>query len=278
MGMASKVRKGFRLDKLATDGELPDKAAYKKRLHRLQLEMLQIQLAYRRERRRGVVVIEGGDAAGKGGAIKRLVKTLDPRGYKVYSIGRPNPDDQARHYLYRFWQRLPEPGSIVVFDRSWYGRVLVERVEGLAAPEAWGRAYDEINEFERMLVDDGIRLAKVFLHVSKDEQLRRFRARLKAPDKRWKMTPEDMRNRAHWDEYMAAYDDMFGRTSTRHARWQAIAADDKRFARVAVAKAVTDVLAKDVDLASPAVPPEFVKAALDHFGMAMLDELGLERP
>jgi PPK2 family polyphosphate:nucleotide phosphotransferase len=278
MGMAVKVKKGFRLAELATDGELSDKAAAKKRLRRLQLEMLEVQQAYRREGRRGVIVIEGGDAAGKGGAIKRLVKPLDPRGYKVYSIGRPSPEDQARHYLYRFWQRLPDPGSIVVFDRSWYGRVLVERVEALASPEAWGRAYDEINEFERMLTDDGIRLAKIFLQVSEDEQLRRFRARLAAPEKRWKMTPDDMRNRAHWEDYMAAYADMFQRTSTRHARWHAVAADDKRFARVAVAQAVTDVLGKGIDLAPPAVSPEFVRAAVDHFGVAMLDKLGLERP
>jgi AMP-polyphosphate phosphotransferase len=278
MGMAVKVKKGFRVEELATDGKLPDKASYNKDLRRLQLAMLEIQLAYRRERRRGVIVIEGSDAAGKGGAIKRLVKRLDPRGYRVYSVGPPNPVDQARHYLYRFWLRLPEPGSIVVFDRSWYGRVLVERVEGLASLEAWRRAYHEINEFERMLTDDGVRLAKVFLHVSKDEQLRRFRARLKAPDKRWKMTPEDMRNRAHWDDYVAAYDDMFSRTSTRYARWHAVAGDDKRFARVAVAQAVTDVLGRGDDLAPPAVSPEFVKAVLEYFGVAMLDKLGLERP
>jgi PPK2 family polyphosphate:nucleotide phosphotransferase len=278
MGMAVTIKKGFRLDKLEMDRGLKDKDEYDRRMAKLQLKMLQVQQAYRRDRRRALLVFEGGDAAGKGGAIKRLTGTLDPRGYRVWSIGAPRPDEQARHYLYRFWRRLPEPGQLVVFDRSWYGRVLVERVERLARVEEWRRAYDEINQFEKMLVDDGVRLVKLFLHVSKDEQLKRFRDRLKTPEKRWKMTPEDIRNRAHWDEYMVAYDDMFQRCSPKHARWHVVPSDQKWAARVAVAKIATRTLGEGVDLEPPAVSPEFVKAVPDYFGVAMLDELGLERP
>jgi polyphosphate kinase 2 (PPK2 family) len=270
------VKKKFRLADLDMDRQLA-KDAYKKRLRRLQLRMVEIQQAYRREGRRAVIVVEGSDAAGKGGAIQRLIRRLDPRQVRVWSIGPATCEERGQHYLARFWARLPEPGHIAVFDRSWYGRVLVERVEGLAEPEAWRRAYDEIDAFETMLVDDGIRLVKVFLRVSKDEQLDRFRRRLAAPEKRWKMTPEDMRNRARWDDYLEAYEDMFRRTSTKAARWQVVPADDKRFARVALATAVTGALAKGADLAPPAVSSAFLEAVIAHCGEDMLVPLGLSR-
>ncbi|MBI3706851.1 MAG: polyphosphate kinase, partial [Proteobacteria bacterium] len=164
----------IRLKRLDKDTSLVDKDAYERRLETLQMKMLSIQQAYFHERRRGIVVVEGWDAAGKGGMIRRLTEKLDPRGIRVWPIGAPEPSEQGRHYLYRFWARLPEPGTLVVFDRSWYGRVLVERVEGFAPKAAWRRAYEEINEFERWLIDDGVRLVKVFLHITAAEQVRRF--------------------------------------------------------------------------------------------------------
>jgi polyphosphate kinase 2 (PPK2 family) len=154
------------------------------------------------------------------GAIQRLIEKLNPRWVQVWSVGRPSPEEQGRHYLWRFG--LPLPGNITIFDRTWYGRVLVERVEGLARPKEWRRAHDEVNAFEKMLVDDGIRLVKLFLHMSDEEQLRRFRERVITPTKHWKMTAEDIRNRARRREYLAALDDMFALTSTAAAPWYVV--------------------------------------------------------
>jgi polyphosphate kinase 2 (PPK2 family) len=190
------------------------------------------------ERRAVVAVFEGWDAAGKGGAIRRLTAPLDPRGYVVYPIGPPEGQDARRHYLYRFWRRLPGTGRLAVFDRSWYGRVLVERVEGFATPDEWGRAYDEIQAFEQQLVDDGALLFKFFLHVSDEEQLRRFNARAHDPRKSWKLTDEDWRNRAQRDAYYQATDDLLARTHTAAAPWTVLAADCKRSARVHVLRTV----------------------------------------
>jgi AMP-polyphosphate phosphotransferase len=157
----------IRLRKLDQEMErFADKADYEKRLKNLQEEMLHIQQTYWHEKRRAVLVFEGWDAAGKGGAIRRITEQLDPRGFHVWPISAPTAGEQGRHYLYRFWQRLPEPGTFSVFDRSWYGRVLVERVEGFARPKEWKRAYDEINEFERLLIDDGARIVKLFFHIT----------------------------------------------------------------------------------------------------------------
>jgi len=219
------------------------KADYKRLLKAWQLDLLTLQQGFLRGGGRAILNVEGMDAAGKGGAVRRLVERLDPRGYKVYRIGAPDVQDQARHYLYRFWQRIPAPGELVIFDRSWYGRVLVERVEGLATEAEWQRAYREINDLERMLTDDGIVLCKLWFHIDPAEQLRRFEARLADPFKRWKMSEEDWRNRARWEEYIAAAEDMFGNTDSVAAPWTLIPANSKRHARLAALRALVRALA-----------------------------------
>ena len=251
--------KKIRLDKLKQPKAFAHRSVYEKRLVKLQDKMLEIQQTYFHEKRRAILVFEGWDAAGKGGAIRRLTEKLDPRGFHVWPIGPPRPDEQGRHYLYRFWTRLPEPGTIAIFDRSWYGRVLVERVEGLISKSVWKRAYDEIKEFERMLIDDGARLVKLFLHIPQEEQLRRFAERLSTPNKRWKLTESDLGNHLRWDDYAEAIEDMFDHTSTKFAPWTAIYAEKKWVARVAVLEAVTAALAADVDVAPPPIDPEVKK-------------------
>lgn len=258
--------KKIRLDRLPQPEPFASKAAYETRLDKLQNKMLAIQQTYFHEQRRAVLVFEGWDAAGKGGAIRRLIEKLDPRGFHVWPIGVPRPDEQGRHYLYRFWARLPVPGTVAIFDRSWYGRVLVERVEGLVRKPVWKRAYDEINEFERMLVDDGVRLVKIFLHISPEEQLKRFAERLSNPYKRWKLTEADIRDHRRWDDYVEAIEDMFDRTSTKAAPWNAIYGEKKWVTRIEVLKAVTAALEEDVKITPPPIDPEVKKLG----GMAYL--------
>jgi AMP-polyphosphate phosphotransferase len=184
-------------------------------------------------------IFEGWDASGKGGAIKRLVAPLDPRHVRVVQFAAPTHDEKRHHFLWRFWPSLPGWGGMAVFDRSWYGRVLVERVEGLATREQWLRAYDEINAFERSLADEGMLLVKFWLHTSSEEQLKRFRKREKDPLKSWKLTPDDWRNREKRGAYAEAVEDMVARTSIEpHARWHLIPAESKRYARVAVIETV----------------------------------------
>lgn len=185
-----------------------------------------------------VIVFEGWDAAGKGGAIKRLTERLDPRGYVVWPIAAPTGDDKERHYLYRFWRRLPEQGQIALFDRSWYGRVLVERVEGFCPEAAWQRAYGEINQFERQLVDFGTIVLKFWLHISRDEQLRRFEERKRTHYKSWKLTDEDWRNRGKWQNYQNAVEEMLLKTSTQEAPWTIVEANNKLYARIKILKTV----------------------------------------
>jgi AMP-polyphosphate phosphotransferase len=181
------------------------------------------------------VAFEGGDASGKGGAIKRLVAPLDPRHVRVVQFAAPTHDEKRHHFLWRFWPSLPGWGGMAVFDRTWYGRVLVERVEGFASQAEWTRAYDEINNFERGLADEGMVLVKFWLHISSDEQLERFKKREKDPLKSWKLTDEDWRNREKRGQYIQAVEDMVARTSVEpHAPWHLIPADSKRYARVAV--------------------------------------------
>jgi polyphosphate kinase 2 (PPK2 family) len=254
-------RRKLRLEQLDMRRELPSKSAYEHRLDKLQLRMLTIQRTYHQQGRRAVIVTEGWDASGKGGAIKRMTEKIDPRGVKVWPIGPPTPEEQGRHYLYRFWMKLPEPGALAIFDRSWYGRVLVERVEGFARPSEWKRAYREINEFERMLLDDGVRLVKLFLHITRDEQRRRFQERLRNPYKRWKISLDDLRNRARWRDYQRAVEDMFARTSTLAAPWNAIPANAKWYARIKVLELVTDELARGVDLSLPKLDPRLRRQA-----------------
>lgn len=193
------------------------------------------------------VVFEGWDASGKGGAIKRLVDPLDPRHVRVVSFVAPTPDELRHHFLWRFWPSLPGWGGMAVFDRSWYGRVLVERVEGFASDETWERAYGEIREFEDTLVAEGMIMIKLWLHVSDEEQLRRFEARAADPLKQWKLTDEDWRNRGKRTAYVDAVEDMLERTSTPTAPWDLIAADSKRFARVSVIETVIAQIEQRVD-------------------------------
>lgn len=253
--MASRKHQGRnrRLAGLDLDTGVRDERAYEKELARLQLRLLQIQQAFLRQKLRGVIVLEGWDTAGKGGLIRRMKAKLDPRQFHVWPIGAPTPEEQGRHYLRRFWLRLPAPGEICVFDRSWYGRVLVERVEKLATRDEWGRAYDEINEFEQMLLDDGVRLVKLFLHIDRKEQLKRFRERLDIAYKQWKLTAEDIRNHLHWDDYIEAAEDMFARTSTRHAPWHVIPANRKWYARLKGMETIDAALSRGIDLAPPPV-------------------------
>jgi polyphosphate kinase 2 (PPK2 family) len=278
MTSAVKVKPGFRLAELDLERRLADEASYLQKLRKLQLAMLELEEIYRVERRRVIIALEGWDASGKSGAIQRLIEKLDPRWVQVWPIGRPSPEEQGRHYFWRFWQRLPPPGQIAIFDRTWYGRVLVERVEGLARPKEWRRAYDEINAFEKMLVDDGVRLVKLFLHISDAEQLRRFRERITTPTKHWKVNAEDIRNRAHRRDYLSALDDMFALTSTARAPWHVVPAEYKWFARVALAKTVVKALGKGITLGPPALAPEVVKAAAEILGRKELAALGLAEP
>ncbi len=222
-------------------------ADYKRRLKALQARLhTQANQVYQ-QARPVVLVFEGWDAAGKGGAIKRLTTALDPRGYVVHPIAAPAGDDQDRHYLYRFWRRLPPAGQIAVFDRSWYGRVLVERVEGFCAPEDWQRAYAEINQFERQLHAAGAVICKFWLHISAEEQLQRFQERAANAVKAWKLTPDDWRNREKRPQYEAAVNEMLLKTSTPAARWTMVAANDKHYARVKVLATVVKTLAKALD-------------------------------
>jgi polyphosphate kinase 2 (PPK2 family) len=194
-----------------------------------------------------LVVFEGWDASGKGGAIKRLVQKLDPRGYVVLPIAAPVGEDKDHHYLWRFWRRLPDTGKLALFDRSWYGRVLVERVEGFAAREEWKRAYREINIFERMMCDRGFGLAKFWIHVTPEEQLERFEARKTDPFKNWKLTDEDWRNREKWEAYRDAVDEMLLKTSTPRAPWTVVEGNDKPYARVKVLRTVRKGLAAHIE-------------------------------
>jgi polyphosphate:AMP phosphotransferase len=189
-----------------------------------------------------ILLFEGWDAAGKGGAIRRVTAALDARDYQVIPIAAPTDEERAHHYLWRFWRHLPRAGRFTIFDRSWYGRVLVERVEGFCARDEWMRAFAEINQFEQQLVEHGVVLVKYWMHITKDEQLRRFRARGKSPYKQWKLTDEDWRNRKQWNDYEAAVDEMVERTSTRLAPWTLVAGNDKFAARLQVLKTVCDRL------------------------------------
>ncbi len=250
----------LRLADIDLDRKLKDEDSYAKKLKGLQLEILNIQQAYQRQGRRAIIALEGWDTAGKGGLIRRLSARLDPRSCQVWPIAAPTPAEQGRHYLFRFWRRLPPPGMLAIFDRSWYGRVLVERVEALAAKREWKRAYDEINEFEQMLVDDGVRLVKLFLHISPQAQLARFRERLAVPYKRWKLTADDVRNRRHWKAYENAIDEMFSRTSTAAAPWHGVPCEFKWYGRVECLKIICRELGRGVDMTPPAADPKVAEA------------------
>ncbi|MDH3622458.1 MAG: polyphosphate:AMP phosphotransferase [Myxococcales bacterium] len=222
--------------------ERVDKNEYQQRLLELQAEHHVLQRTARHRGISSIYVFEGSDAAGKGGSIRRLVATLDARNYQVIQVAAPTEEEAAQHYLWRFWRHVSAAGRLTVFDRSWYGRVLVERVEGFASQDEWRRAYAEMNDFEEQLTEYGIVLAKFYLHITPDEQWKRFEARLKTPYKRWKLTKDDWRNRARWWDYEQAVHDMFEATDTRHAPWTLIAANDKRAARLKVLRTACEAL------------------------------------
>lgn len=194
-----------------------------------------------------IIVYEGWDAAGKGGNIKRVTERLDPRGYVVHAIAAPKGDDKTHHYLWRFWRRLPEKGQIAIFDRSWYGRVMVERIEGFCSEEEWKRAYREINHFERQLCDFGTILFKFWIHITQEEQLRRFEARKVSQLKSWKLTDEDWRNRDQWNEYAGAVNEMLQKTSTLTAPWTIIEGNDKWYARIKTLRTLVEGLSGELD-------------------------------
>ena len=243
-------------------------ADYERRLESMQSIMQSIQQAYLGTRERAVIVLEGWDTAGKGGIVRRLGWALDPRSFKVYPIAAPLPHERGRHYLQRFWEKLPEPGQIVVFDRSWYGRVLVERVEGFASKREWSRGYEEINEFERMMVADGIRIAKFFLHITPGEQARRFKDRLTNPLKRWRLSYEDFRNRSRWADYEAAIEDMLEKTSLTRAPWYLVPANSKLYGRIAVFTILIDLLGKGLSLKPRPLDPKVAEMAKQLFDLS----------
>jgi len=215
---------------------------YKKKLKECQARLNQLHRKALEKKISTIMMFEGPDAAGKGGAIRRVTAALDARHYQVLPIAAPTDEERAHHYLWRFWRHLSRAGRINIFDRSWYGRVLVERVEGFATDDEWKRAFAEINEFEEQLTDHGILLLKYWVHISKDEQLARFKSREETPHKRWKLTDEDWRNREKWDDYDWAVNDIVEHTSTHSAPWVLVEGNDKRFSRIKVISTFCDRL------------------------------------
>jgi AMP-polyphosphate phosphotransferase len=259
-----------RLAKITEHPKL-DFADYERRLTLLQGVLQLIQQAYLGTSERALLVLEGWDTAGKGGIVRRLGWALDPRSFKVHPIAAPDERERAQHYLQRFWRRLPEKGQIVAFDRSWYGRVLVERVEGFATNKEWQRAYREIKEFELVLIDSGIRLVKLFLHITPDEQIRRFRDRLFDPMKRWKLSYEDFRNRVRWSEYEKAIEDMMEETATKSAPWHLIPANNKPYGRIAVFRILADRMGMDVSLEPRPIDPDLLTEAKQVLSLSASD-------
>ena len=233
---------------------------YKDSLAELQERISRLFVSNLVNKKKAIVLVEGWDAAGKGGAIQRLTAECDPRSFKVWPIAAPSAEEKAHHYLWRFWRRLPAAGEVAIFDRSWYGRVLVERVEGFASEPEWRRAFDEINEFESQLAADGTCIVKLFFHVTEKVQAERLLARLEHPWKRWKVTEEDFRNRGRREDYLAALKQMFAQTDTRWAPWTAINGNNKKSARIAALGAVADALERAV----PAEPPP-ARAEMEQF-------------
>ena len=220
---------------------------YREKLMRYQARLSLLQRTARERKISTILVFEGWDAAGKGGAIRRMVAALEARDYQVISITKPTDEEYDHHYMWRFWRHLPSAGRFTIFDRSWYGRVLVERIEGFATEREWRRAYGEINDFERQLVTHGIVLAKFWVNITPEEQEQRFEARRVVPFKRWKLTPEDWRNRNRWRDYELAVHDMVERTSTPIAPWHIVEGDDKRYARIKILETVCDTLERALE-------------------------------
>ena len=226
-----------KLKDIMLDKTLP-REQYEKELEKQQAVLSHLHNKLYRKKVPVIVVYEGWDAAGKGGTIKRVSSALDPRGYEVVPISAPDRTEAAHHYLWRFWNRIPKDGHIAMFDRSWYGRVMVERIEGFCKESDWQRAYQEINEFEQELYDWGAVIVKFWLHIDQDEQLRRFNDRQNTPEKQWKITDEDWRNREKWDQYEVAVDEMIQKTSTKFAPWNIIESQNKEYGRIQALKAL----------------------------------------
>lgn len=239
----------FPLKKMPKLAEVPldktiDQEAYRKELDSLQKRLGELHNELYRKKIPVIIAYEGQDAAGKGGNIKRISEALDPRGYEVHPIASPEPHEKARHYLWRFFNRLPKSGHVAIFDRTWYGRVLVERLEGFCLENDWKRAYNEINEFEKELCDWGAILIKFWVQIDKDTQLERFHLRENTPEKQWKITEEDWRNREKWDQYEKAVDEMIEKTSTEFAPWHILESNDKRYARIQALEIVIQEIEK----------------------------------
>ncbi len=217
---------------------------YKKKLKKLQARLSELHNVIYRKKIPVILCYEGWDAAGKGGNIRRVAYPLDPRGFDVQPIASPLPHELNRQYLWRFWTRLPRSGHITIFDRTWYGRVMVERLEGFCTEKDWKRAYNEMNEFERMLTDWGAVVLKFWIHIDPDTQLARFTDRQNTPEKQWKITDEDWRNREKWPQYEVAVNEMLKKTSTKNAPWYIIESNDKKFARIKTLQIIVDALEK----------------------------------
>lgn len=221
-----------------------DRETYEKKLEELQKKLTLLHSEIYAKRIPVVLAFEGWDAGGKGGAIKRLTRALDPRGYTVNPTSSPNDIERAHHYLWRFWTKMPKDGHIAIFDRTWYGRVMVERIEGFCTTQEWQRAFKEMNQMEQQLVNHGAIVIKFWMHIDKEEQERRFKERQETPEKQWKITDEDWRNREKWELYEQAVDEMMVRTSTVNAPWVIVEGNDKLYARIKVLETVVDALEK----------------------------------
>ena len=219
---------------------------YRGELKKLQKRLGELHNVIYRKKIPVILCYEGWDAAGKGGNIRRIARPLDPRGVDVMPIASPEPHELARQYLWRFWTRLPRSGHVCIFDRTWYGRVMVERLEGFCSEDDWKRAYNEINEFERQLTDWGAVVLKFWIHIDQDTQLARFNDRQNTPEKQWKLTEEDWRNREKWPQYEEAVDEMLQKTSTENAPWFIIESNDKKYARIKTLRIVIDALEKAI--------------------------------
>ncbi|MBQ1922433.1 MAG: polyphosphate:AMP phosphotransferase [Lachnospiraceae bacterium] len=251
--VAAPIRQNvFRLNPMPKLRDIPldkeiSEEEYKVRLKELQEELHALHYALYNKKIPVIIAYEGWDAAGKGGNIKRIAGALDPRGYVVYPIASPEPHEKARHHLWRFYNRLPKTGHIAIYDRTWYGRVMVERLEGFCTENDWQRAYNEINEFEKELSDWGAVIVKFWIHIDSDTQLARFTDRQNTPEKQWKITEEDWRNREKWDQYEAAVDEMLEKTSTEFAPWYVLESVDKKYARIKALEIVIRAIKEALD-------------------------------
>jgi polyphosphate:AMP phosphotransferase len=238
------LRNTPKLSEIPLEGKELTEEEYQKELKKYQKRLRELHNELYRKKIPVIIAYEGWDAAGKGGNIKRIAAALDPRGYEVHPIASPLPHEKARHYLWRFWTRLPKDGHVAIFDRTWYGRVMVERLEGFCSENDWQRAYNEINEFEKELYDWGAVVVKFWVHIDKDTQLERFNLRQNTPEKQWKITDEDWRNREKWDLYEEAVDEMLQKTNTQFAPWYVLESNDKKYARIKALKTVIKEIEK----------------------------------